>query len=70
MKECTKPEQAVPQIQQYSIGPFAFDEQEETITLQPGAYLLTEPITFGRVAETRIVGVNYDAAPHGLDAGL
>lgn len=50
-------------VPKYSIGSIAVDEENRTITLQPGTYLLTQPIVFGIAAETRIVGMAYDAAP-------
>lgn len=47
----------------YSIGPFDINQDLKTITLQPGTYVLTRPITFGILDGTVVEGVRYDGRP-------
>lgn len=41
------------------IGSFEFDQEKGTITVHPGTYVVTEPIVFGVLPETQVVGVTY-----------
>lgn len=45
-----------PEIASYSIGPFFVDVKRNTVTLNPGNYDLSKPITFGLLPETLITG--------------
>ena len=48
---------AVQRLLTDSVGPFMFDHEHATVTLQPGTYVLTQPITFGILPATNITGV-------------
>ena len=43
-----------------SIGPFSMDYRNSTITLGPGTYILTEPVTLGMIPGGLITGVRYE----------
>ena len=40
-----------------AIGPFAFDHDGMKVTVQPGVYRFTEPVTFGLFAGMEIAGI-------------
>lgn len=43
----------------YAIGPFTVNEDAHTVTLAPGTYTLTEPLTFGLPPVGVLTGVTY-----------
>ena len=47
----------------HSIGPFDIDPAQKRITLTPGTYVLSQPITFGILGDTVVTGVEYDGRP-------
>ncbi len=44
----------------YSIGPFTVDDGKKRVTLEPGVYRLSKPITFGPDENINISGVEYE----------
>lgn len=40
------------------MGPFEVSDDGNKVTLHPGGYILTKPITFGIVAETELIAVH------------
>ena len=43
----------------YIVGPFEIDSESKKVTLHPGKYTITEPITLGILGETVVTGVSY-----------
>jgi len=52
---------------EYSIGPFAVDNVNRSVTLAPGIYTLKGPLVFGILPTTRIEGVHYSPATKAED---
>jgi hypothetical protein len=41
------------------VGPFHFDQQNNEVTLMPGSYVFSEPVTFKLSNRSQICGVTY-----------
>lgn len=52
----------------YTVGPFTVDETAGTVTLAPGTYTLTEPLTFRLPPIGELTGVTYVGPVEAPDA--